>query len=110
MRTEVIVDLKIYQNQLSENTITDYIFLQKLYNCLHQKLRQQAEMVYNEDNDLKQIIRDIEQIDAVLRDTGVYKSERRDYSSGSSKSMDHYISKWKSTKEYKKQDKDNINS
>ena len=38
--TEVIVDLKMYQNQLSEEVITDYIFRQRLYNSMHLMLRQ----------------------------------------------------------------------
>jgi len=69
-------------------------------------LRQQAELIYDEDNTFKQLIRDVECIDTVLRDTGVYKSEKREYSSGSSKQKGCHKSKGKSAKGYKQQDRD----
>jgi len=96
----------MYQNQLSEEVITDYILHQRLYNSMHPKLRPQAELIYDEDNAFKQLIRDVERLDAVLRDTGVYKNEKRDYSSSSSKLEDHHKSKGKSAKGYKMQDRD----
>jgi len=96
----------MYQNQISEEVITEYIFRQRLYNSMHLKLRQQAELVYQEDDTFKQIIRDVERIDTVLRDTGVCKNEKRDYSLGSLKPKDRQKSKGKSAKGYKKQDRD----
>jgi len=96
----------MYQNQLSEEVITDYIFRQRLYNSMHPKLRQQAELIYDEDDTFKQLIKDVERIDAVLRDTGVYKDEKRDYPSNSSKPKDRHKSKGKTAKGYKKQDRD----
>jgi len=104
--TEVIVDLKMYQNQLSEEVITDDIFGQRLYNSMHSKLRQQAELIYDEDDTCKQLIKDVERINAVLRNTGVYKSEKWDYSSSNSKPKNRHKSKGKSAKEYNKQDRD----
>jgi len=76
--TEVMVNLKMYQNQLSEEGITDDIFRQRLYNCMHPKLRQQAKIIYDETDTLNQLIRDVERIETVLRDTGVYKNKKRD--------------------------------
>jgi len=96
----------MYQNKLSEDVITEYIFRQRLYNRMHPKLRQQAKLVYQEDDTFKQLIRDVKRIDAVLRDTGVDKNEKRDYSSNSSKPKDRHKSKRKSAKGYKKQDRD----
>jgi len=104
--TEVIVKLKMYQNRQSEEVITDYIFFQRLYNSMHAKLRQQAELIYDEDDIFKQLIKDVERIDAVLRDTGVYKNEKREYSSRGSKPKDGHKSKGKSAKRYNKQHKD----
>jgi len=57
--TEVIIDLKMCQNQLSEEIISDYTFRQQLYNYMHLKLRQQAKLIYNEDDTLKQIIKEL---------------------------------------------------
>jgi len=96
----------MYQNQLSEEVVTDYIFCQKLYNSMYPKLRQQAELIYNEDDTFKQLIKDVERIDTVFRDTAVYKNEKRDYSSSNSKPKDRPKSKGKSAKRYKKQDRD----
>jgi len=50
----------MYENQLSEEVVTDYIFRQRLYNSKHPKLRQQAELIYDEDGTFKQLIRDVE--------------------------------------------------
>ena len=86
--------------------ITKYIFWKRLYNSWHPKLRQQAELVDQEDDTFKQLLRDVERIDAVLRDTGVYKNEKRDYCSSSSKPKERHKSKVKSAKGYKKQDRD----
>jgi len=58
--TEVIIDLKMYQNQLSEEVITDYIFRQRQYNSMHPKLTQQAELIYDESNTFKQLIWDVQ--------------------------------------------------
>ena len=91
--TEVIGDLKMYQNQLSEEVITEYIFWQRLYNSMHSKLRQQAELVYHEGDTFKQLIRDVERIDSVLRNKGIYKNENKEYSSSSSKLKDRNKSK-----------------
>jgi len=74
--TEFIVDHKMYQNQLSEEVTTDYIFRQRLYNSMHPKLKHQAKLVYDEDHTFKQLIKDVEQIDAVLRDTAVVTASR----------------------------------
>jgi len=73
--TELIFDLKMYQHQLSEEVITNYIFRQKLYKSMHPKLRQQAELIYDEDDTFKQLIKDVDRIDTVLRDSGVYLNE-----------------------------------
>ena len=52
------------------------------------------------------MVKDIEGIDTVLRDTGVYKSEKRDYSSSSLKLKDCHKSKGKLAKEYMNQNRD----
>jgi len=105
--TEVIVDHKMYLNQLSQEVITEYIFRQRVNNSMHPKLRQQAELVYQEDDTFKQLMRDVERIDTDLMETGVYKNDKRDYSSGSSKPKNRHKSKSKSSKGYKMLDRDN---
>jgi len=88
----------MYKNQLSEEVIIDYIFCQRLYNSMHPQLRQHAKLVYDEDDTFKQLIRDFQMIDTVIRDTGVHKSDKRESFSGSSKAKDRHKSKNKSAK------------
>jgi len=96
----------MYQNQLSEEVITEYILRQRLYNSMYRKLRQKAELVYQEDNTFKQLIKNVERIDAVLRTTEVYKNEQRDYSLNSAQPKDRHKSKAKIAKGDKKRDRD----
>jgi len=75
--TEVATELFTYRSKLRKETISDSVFMQRLFRSMNIKLRQIIEPWFDDKETINSAIQYVERQDAMLRGSGVYKKEAK---------------------------------